>query len=240
MEVVTELLCGLDLGQQADPTALILLECTRTVVYPKPSGQGWTFRNLDGSDPVQYAFDGATFTQQPSHWRPMPKREPAQYTVRTIHEYPLKTPYVAIVEDVQRMVAHLGREQRLTLFVDQTGVGRPVCELFERALGGIVMPVTITSGHSVSREGGAYHVPKKDLIGAVQLVLEQQRIRFPKLSLNARKLVKELQNYEYRITAHANIVYNPRQDSVHDDLILALSMPIWWSERQGGSLGILL
>jgi hypothetical protein len=109
------------------------------------------------------------------------ERQRARYDVGYMRRYVLGTPYPQIVADV---VATLGRPElarQVRLIVDGTGVGRAVVDLFraERTLGSRLTPVLITGGALASeQEDHWWHVPKRDLVGVVQVVLQQQRLRF--------------------------------------------------------------
>jgi hypothetical protein len=93
---VSAFFSGLDLGQQADFSALVVVE-RRTVPNP------------DKPQKTQYAFD-----------------------VRHLHRWLLKTPYPDIIADTKALFAE-GPLAKSTLVVDQTGVGRPVVDMFRAA-----------------------------------------------------------------------------------------------------------
>src|SRR5262249_17464222 len=98
------------------------------------------------------------------------------YALRHIQRFPLGTACTEIVS----AVATLGRKEPLRqapLVVDQTGVGRAVVDMLRQTASGVIA-VTITSGHAVTRaEDGSYHVPKKELITALQVVMQGRRCR---------------------------------------------------------------
>jgi hypothetical protein len=76
--------------------------------------------------------------------------------------------------------------------VDQTGVGRAVVDMLRQAAGWVV-PVTITGGHTVSRaDNGSYHVPKKELVTCLQLVMQSRRLQIARSLPDAATLVREL------------------------------------------------
>ena len=66
----------------------------------------------------------------------------------------------------------------------------------------------ITSGNKVNRnDRGGFNVPKKDLVGALQLLLQSGRLQIAADLPLADVLVKELTNFHVKITVHANAVY---------------------------------
>src|SRR5262245_41045381 len=86
----------------------------------------------------------------------------------------------------------------LTVVVDYTGVGRPIVhQLVEARLRPIA--VTITGGNQVTQErDGSYHVPKRDLVGAAQVLLQAERLKISAGLELAGVLVDELLNFRVR------------------------------------------
>jgi hypothetical protein len=118
------------------------------------------------------------------------------------------------------------------LVVDYTGVGRPVVDMV-RAAGLDPKPVTITGGDNVTIEGGAWRVPKRDLIGGAQVLMQGAKLRIARALALAPVLADELVSYRVRIdplTAHDS--YGAWRDGQHDDLVLALCLAVWWAERE--------
>src|SRR5438552_14692221 len=69
----------------------------------------------------------------------------------------------------------LAKVERATLICDQTGCGRPICDLFRARLKGKLVAVTITGGHETTVAGDrSWHVPKKNLVSAVQATLQTE------------------------------------------------------------------
>jgi hypothetical protein len=156
--------------------------------------------------------------------------DPPEHALRHLQRFPLGTPYTEIVP----AVAHLTGAEPLCgspLVVDQTGVGRAVVDMLRQAAGWVV-PVTITGGHAVTRvEDGSYHVPKKELVTCLQVVMQARRLQIARSLPDAALLVRELQNFQVKITAAANETYGVWRDGQHDDLVLAVALACWWAER---------
>lgn len=162
--------------------------------------------------------------------RPARKEQP--YQVRHLQRFLLGTPYTEIVPDV----ATLMRTPQLRgsfLVVDQTGVGRPVVELLQRAdIPGAVVPVTITAGMATTRqEDGSYHVAKKELVSVLQILLQSRRLKVARSLADAEVLVREMQNFRVKITASANETYEAWREGQHDDLVLAVALACWYAEQ---------
>jgi hypothetical protein len=191
---------GLDLGQAADFTALVVLERRRL-----------------------------------HHQDPPAERQPP-YQLRHAQRWQLGTPYPAIVADVVELMKKDPLPGCL-LVVDQTGVGRPVVDLFTAALARDrstcrFLPVTITAGRTVNAgDQGGLCVPKKDLVGTLQALLSTRRLEIAAGLPEARVLVKELQNFRVKITPAAHETFEAWREGDHDDLVLATALPAWAGEQ---------
>jgi hypothetical protein len=112
-------------------------------------------------------------------------------------------------------------------------------DLFRQApLGGRLAaelrPVLITAGHQIlACDDGALHVPKKELVGAVQVLLQGRRIKFAPVP-RREVLLKELLTFKVRVTAAANETFEAWRERDHDDLVLAVALAAWQAERGAG------
>ena len=153
-----------------------------------------------------------------------------EYALRHLGRFPLGTAYTEIVP----AVTTLRRQEPLRqapLVVDQTGVGRAVVDMLRQTASSVIA-VTITGGHTVTRaEDGSYHVPKKELITALQVVMQARRLQIARSLPDASLLVRELQQFQVKITTAANETFGVWRDGQHDDLVLAVALACWWSER---------
>src|SRR5262249_13816681 len=96
-------------------------------------------------------------------------------------------------------------------------------------------PVVITSGHRTSRgDSGAWHVPKKELVSCLQVLLQSRRLQVAALP-ERRLLIQEMRAFRVRITAAAKETFGAWRQRDHDDLVLAVALAAWWGERNGGS-----
>ena len=151
------------------------------------------------------------------------------YRVRGLERPPLGTPYPKIVD---RVVAILGKLHKPQLVIDATGVGRPVVDLFhERGIYGHA--VTITGGDNFNQDGRELRVPKRDLVGAAQVLLQSGRLRIAEGLALTPILVKELQAFRVKISANARDTYSAREGE-HDDLVLAVALACWSAVRWTG------
>jgi hypothetical protein len=206
-------LVSVDLGQQRDYTAISI---TERVYVP-------------ASEP--YHPDESKW---PRH------RVALEYHVRHLERPALGTKYTKIVERITELIQKVGGEP--VLVVDATGVGRPVVDMLWRdiseSLEGTdirVTPgnITITGGDSVSRGAdGGLRVPKRDLVGAPLVLLQNRQLKIAEGLALRDTLVKELLNFRVKInisTAHDS--YEAWREGDHDDLVLSVAMACWAGER---------
>ena len=165
---------------------------------------------------------------------PPARRRPA-YALRYLRRLPLGTPYPEVV----RWVVTLLQTPALsgaTLGVDQTGVGRAVVDMLADSLRGradcLLFPVTLTAGLAVTGgEGGCLHVPKRELVGTLQLLLQARRLHIARALAESALLVDELGNFRVKITAARHEVFQSWRAGQHDDLVLAVALAAWLGEQ---------
>jgi hypothetical protein len=163
------------------------------------------------------------------------------YHLRHLERLPLGSSYV---DQLDRVRARLNRKALrentdLTLVIDQTGVGRPIFDMFRKL--GMAIPIigiTITSGDKVTQPGpNEYHVPKKDFIGNLTVLAEQGKL----LAAGRLPLVTdfkmELGNFRAKVsqrTGHAS--FEAWREGDKDDLVLSVALSAWYA-RVGQSWG---
>jgi hypothetical protein len=153
---------------------------------------------------------------------------------------PLGTPYTEVVDRIVELVKALGGNP--VLAVDATGVGRPVIDMLWKTLGeeregtDIYIDhcaVTITGGDSLTRNpDGGLRVPKRDLITATLVLLQNGHLKIADALPLKDVLVKELLNFRVKInisTAHDS--YEAWREGDHDDLVLSVALSCWSGER---------
>jgi hypothetical protein len=154
----------------------------------------------------------------------------AHYGVRHLKRWPLGTPYTTIVPDVAGLV---GREplKGCLLGVDQTGVGIAVVDMVRQArVGAWLHPILITAGHEVANEAGVWHVPKKELVSMLQVLLQTRRLKVAALP-ERQILLREFLAFRVKITTVGNETFEAWREQDHDDLVLAVALAAWLGER---------
>lgn len=161
-----------------------------------------------------------------------PESYPARYDCRYLERVPLGTPYPAVAERVRTLLDTPELREKTALLVDATGVGRPVLDMLRQHRLDPV-PITITGGDTVGRDGAGYRVPKRDLVGVVQVLLQTERLKLAASLPHLSTLVRELTAFRVKIdpnTAHDS--YGAWREGTHDDLVLAVAVAAWWAERE--------
>jgi len=174
------------------------------------------------NDTTALAVLRQTFQDKESH---------ALYEVPFLRRFPLGTGYPDIVKDVARIVADPQISRRYALMPDMTGVGRPVVDLLRRA-GLSVQPVMITGGSLAHQTDGVHYVPKCELVTVLQVLLQNQCLRFAASLPEIQTLVNEMLAFRVKVGAANNEPYSAWREGAHDDLLLAVAMAAWKGERE--------
>ena len=118
------------------------------------------------------------------------------------------------------------------LVVDQTGVGRSVFDLIKAAdVDAALYRVTLTGGDKHAKEeDGLYRVPKKELVTALQVMLQTGRLRIASGLKHAATLQKELLTFRAKIGG-SNESLGDWREGAHDDLVLAVALAVWAGEN---------
>jgi len=159
------------------------------------------------------------------------RADPVTHEVRHLHRWPLWTPYPQIVGNVREMLERPPLTRATAaLVVDATGVGAAVVDLFEDAgLGVRLVPVTITAGNEAHEGFEGWRVPKRDLVGVVQVLLQRRRLRVAQGLAEAARLVEEMEQFRVDITERGRDTYAAAAGA-HDDLVVALALAAWFGE----------
>lgn len=234
---------GIDIGQTNDPTAIVI------------------------ADPEFREEEIRGEVKQVQH-----------YNIRYLKRLPLGMSYPDIVNEIVRIVNGIpdpeektikvmdfkyGREieeikntyLNIQLYVDATGVGKPVVDLFREALEETSrVRITVLNGgevekpkqqeryiniHAVTLTGGEateepkyrdreFKLPKSYLVSQLKVLFSYNRIHLPDIP-EARALKDELMNYQLKVNEYANLEFGAFKIGTHDDLITALGLACIWN-----------
>lgn len=197
---------GLDLGQGQDFSALVVVE--RVLVLPPMVSIGAFWRHPDRIGPALVE----------------------QRQVRHLRRWELGTPYPTIVADVARMMRAPAMDDAM-LFIDRTGVGRAVFDMFldewRSVEFGANRPVGVTVTAGSKRNG--WHVPKSDLLAAIQVPLQQGTLLVADGLTLGPVLERELVSFRQKITESGRDSYDiqRRAGEGHGDLVTALALALF-------------
>jgi hypothetical protein len=172
------------------------------------------------------------------------KRNPAGGLEKFLHlrhleRYELGTLYPDIAEAVAALLtaSELSpnefdgvriKRTRPELVVDQTGVGPAVTDLLKKK-GLTFRAVTITGGNETNYGGGSWHVPKRDIVGALEVPFHTGELQVAEDMVLWPALKKELLNFRRNISlTSGHDSYEHWRESDHDDLVLACALACWW------------
>jgi hypothetical protein len=189
VDLVSDILVGLDLGQRRDHSAIAVVERERT---------GWMYSG------------------------------PRTLCIRYLQRIPLGTSYTKVVERVGEVVRRPQLAGRCRVVVDATGVGGPVVDLLKSArLDCPLTAVTITSGDRAHNTGDRWHVPKRDLLTNLLVLLEARELKIPKGLADAGTLVRELGEMEMKQSGPGKVQMGAEGSGEHDDLVIAVALACW-------------
>jgi hypothetical protein len=157
------------------------------------------------------------------------ERGEKSYDVRYLERL-RNTPYPVIVRRLDRLVRML--DERPSMAVDATGVGRPVIDMIRDAdLPATVYAITLTGGDAVVRNGMERHVPKRDVASTIAVLLQTRRLRISRQLKEAETLLRELLNFRVKISLAGHDSYEAWREQEHDDLVLAVGLAAWLFEK---------
>jgi hypothetical protein len=153
------------------------------------------------------------------------------YDLRFLERIPAGTPYAAIRDQLSERFGKTPLAGTY-LAIDHTGVGKAILELFrDDEVDAKVVPITVTAGASAVYGEGTWLVPKKDLVGELQVLLQGRRFHFPPTMPFADMLMKELLNFQVKLTPTANDAITLWREGRDDDLVLATAIAVWAGEK---------
>jgi|ERR1043165_487768 hypothetical protein len=156
------------------------------------------------------------------------------YLIGHLQRWQLGTPYPVVVKDVCGLMAQPPLPGSV-LVVDQTGVGQAVVDMFRVARPQAwLRPVTITAGNTATEvpEEFGWHVPKKELVSTLQVLMQGRRLRVAPLPEGVVELLKrELETFRVKITAAANETFGAMGTGQNDDIVLAVAIALWIAEH---------
>lgn len=200
----TRVAVGVDLGQSHDPTSIAVIS--------------------------KRGFEIAAYT-------PMYKVEAARHELRTrlpryqlhlLEQAPLGESYPAQATRLKRVLSRPNiAVHDPEVWVDYTGVGRAVFDIFTQERVPRIKAVTITgSGHAGPNGRGGHSVPKIELVSHLQALMHNGRLEMSDALPLAKTFRRELLDFKVDYTAVGNATFGAR-NGAHDDIVLAVALAVY-------------
>ena len=166
------------------------------------------------------------------------ERMPTGDVARSIERPELGTSYPDIARRIGAIVRNPALADGVDLLLDATGVGRPVVDIVREELAGVpgvrLVAIIVGSGIAATQSAttGYWTVPKRVLVGAMQVALQTSRLRVPRVLPLAETLVKEMRSFKLKVSAETgHQSFEAWRSGDHDDLVLMAAQACWWSSR---------
>jgi hypothetical protein len=110
-------------------------------------------------------------------------------------------------------------------------VGKSNC----RSRGGIVVAdhrdMVITNGLEASFDSGCWQVSKKDLIGTLQVLFQEKRLKIAPTLPDVPTLIDELLSFQMKPAPPSPDPLPAWREGPQDELLYAIAIVAWWVER---------
>jgi hypothetical protein len=177
-------------------------------------------------------------------YKEITKKE-SHYAVVHLVRWKLGVAYDSIVADVRKLIDRPPLPG-CRVAVDASGVGRPIVDLLRteirQGMKATLHPIVLTGGLKATATPTGWHVPKYEMTSVLQVLFQGQRLKAADLP-ERPQLLRELRNYSVKLnprTGHAS--YEAINESIHDDLCIAVGLPCWLAEKgtvKPGSLRVI-
>jgi hypothetical protein len=156
------------------------------------------------------------------------------YQLRHLQRFPLGTSYPNVVAKIVSLLG-IPPLSGADLIVDQTAVGRPAVALLEDGLRNKVncclWKVTMVSGPATSLGTTSIHIPKTELVGTLQVLLQGRRLWIARDLPEADLLVRELENFKLKLVLPREDTMELWREGPQDDLVFAAALAAWVGEQ---------
>lgn len=195
---------GVDLGQSKDPTSIAVVEKLSKEIA-----------------------DHAPMSRVPA-LREVLRRELPIYRIRLLQQAPLGESYPAQSARLKRLLAWQEiAEHDPSVWIDYTGVGRAVYDIFKQDRLPNIRPVTITFAGQPGPNGhGGHSVPKIELVSKLNALTHGGRLLTPPDLPLVKPFRRELSEFRVGYTALGNATFGAREGA-HDDLVLAVALAVY-------------
>ena len=145
--------------------------------------------------------------------------------------------YVSLASRVRERLEGVDYSNNIDLIIDGDGVGEAVYDIMRQNEGLSPFKINATGGgayHPIIEQTGdfkwiaGYTVPKKDLIDAQKVIMQQRRFHIPQEIPFQDRIEQQFKHYAATVTKAGNIIYGNDNESQFDDIVYAFSMASWF------------
>jgi len=155
------------------------------------------------------------------------------HLIRHLERLPAGTPFPDVARRAAEVSAGIASrtEESPRVFIDATGLGQALVDLFDEALKEVrvVTPVYFTHGDRRQESGTGWHsevsLGKAHLVCRLQTLLQTGRLHLPH-TREAEILATELMDYQGHVESNANDRYGAFTVGTQDDLVTALGLAV--------------
>ena len=154
-------------------------------------------------------------------------------TINLVHlERTRGAEYPAIVDRLKQIYRSPALiDKTKAVVIDYTGLGRPVYDMMRQAgFYWSLNAISITGGNDMTQGDRSYNVPKRELVSALQIELQTNRLKIASGLKEKDALIEELSNFQTAISESGHDTYNGA-NGVHDDLVMSVAMGVWLACR---------
>jgi hypothetical protein len=151
---------------------------------------------------------------------------PELYQCGYLERLKLRTSYPDICKHINALMKR-SEFNEPKVFVDWTGVGKPIVDMLCDEIGQRPYAVMITGGEYVGIDSRNFKVPKRDLISNLLLHAQDERLSFADGLPFWKATLDELSRLKVKISLSGHDSYEMWREGAHDDLALALALSLW-------------
>lgn len=162
------------------------------------------------------------------------KQAEIMWGCRHLERLALGTSYPDVVRRITELMTSPELRNDTQLIVDTTGVGNAVCD-YLRDEGLAPVGILIQGGSAVSQTEHGYSVPKRDLVTALQLYVQTNRMIVSRNLPLSMVFVKEMMDFRLKKNKDTGAEQmGAWRSGENDDLVLSLAMTAWYTSKVVG------
>ncbi len=169
-----------------------------------------------------------------SRWLP----ETGALRLKYLDRVPLEASYPEIVTRISTLLEAPEIKDGETcgtpdVILDVTGSGKAIIELFKRAeIKAVLVKIVGAGAEEDEHEANDWRVPKVELVGALRVVYEAERLKMAKGLDLVKTLVRELGEFKMRPPRIDPKDPESWREGQFDDLVFAVALAVWRASRR--------